>query len=326
MSETSDAGRGFLVGDLCIDLILHMPEEPGNARQVPAPEVHGGGTVANTAVALARLSVETRFAGVAGDDLFGRQAVQELADEGIDVSCVEFSAVNPTMVVIAMIDGSGERTVTGWPRRNQAFTDLHKDQVLRLDLRPADWMHVSGVCLVQESARQATLAALELARTRRARSSLDLNLRLGLEGDRLPSDYADTVWEAIRRAEYVLGSADEELPHLIPDPPDVRAATALLAERGQCTAIMHEGPAGAHVSVRGAPAFTIPACDVPVVDTLGAGDAFAAGFMFAGLEGMPLGRQVELAHAVAGLQIGGTGARSSPTLSELKVFMERRRL
>ncbi len=314
-------GRGFLVGDLCVDLVLHIPEEQGNARQQPEPEVHGGGTIANAAVALARLGVDTHFVGVAGDDLFGRGAVAELVQEGIDVTGVEYSDQRPTMMVIALIDRTGQRTVLGWPRRDQAFAELHEGQIQPMALQPSDWLHVSGVCMVQAKGCQATLAALDRARAYNVRSSLDLNLRLGLEGDRLPASYIDVIWQAIARADYVLGSADEELFHLIPDEPDMRAATAQLAERGQCVAVMREGAVGAHVSCQGAEPITVPPFKVKVVDTLGAGDAFNAGFIRAGLQGATLTQQVRWGHAVAGLQIGGVGARSSPTLREVEKFL-----
>ena len=177
--------------------------------------------------------------------------------------------------------------------------------------------------MVQESGCRATLAALDRAHARRARSSFDLNLRLGLEGDHLPPAYIDVVWQAVRRADYVLGSADEELFHLIPDEPNVRAATAQLAQRGQCVAIMREGVVGAHVSRWGEPTITMPPFAVEVVDTLGAGDAFNAGFIQAGLCGDTLTQQVLRGHAVAGLQIGGTGARSSPLRTAVEQFLAR---
>ncbi len=311
-------GRGFLVGDLCVDLVLQIPEERGNARQQPEPEVHGGGTVANAAVALARLGIDTHFVGVAGDDLYGRTAVEELAREGIDVSQVQYSSRWPTMMVIAMIDQTGQRTVFGWPRRDQAFAELHEAHVQNLDLRPSDWLHTTGVCMVQETGCRATLAALDLARARGARTSFDLNLRLGLEGSHLPPAYVDVIWQAIERSDYVLGSADEELFHLIPGEPDIRAATAQLARRGGCVAIMREGAAGAHVSRGGEPPCTFLPFDVEVVDTLGAGDAFNAGFIQAGMRGDTLAQQVRRGHAVAGLQIGGRGARSAPELGAVE--------
>ena len=321
MTVPDDRGRGILFGDVCVDLVLSVPEETGKAPRQASPEVHGGGTVANTAVALARLGVKTHFVGVVGDDLFGREALEELVAEGIDVSCVEFSGRRPTMIVIALIDGTGQRTVLGWPRRNQAFAELHERQLDGLELTARDWLHTSGVCMVQEHGRRATLRALDLARARGLRSSFDLNLRLGLEGDSLPGSYIEALWAAIGRADFVLGSADEELFHLVPAEPDLRKATARLAREGQCVAIMREGSVGAHVSEFGSPTVTIPPFRVPVVDTLGAGDSFDAGFMAAGLAGCSLAEQVARGHAVAALQIGRTGARSSPQRTEVEHFL-----
>ncbi|MCY4520519.1 MAG: carbohydrate kinase family protein [Caldilineaceae bacterium] len=324
MTVPDDRGRGILFGDVCVDLVLSVPQETGKARQQASPEVHGGGTVANTAVALARLGAKTHFVGVVGDDLFGREALEELVTEGIDVSCVKLSGRRPTMIVIALIDGTGQRTVLGWPRRDQAFTELNERQLDRLDLTARDWLHTSGVCMVQEHGRRATLRVLDRARARKVRSSFDLNLRLGLEGDSLPVSYVEALWSAIGCADFVLGSADEELFHLVPNEPDMRRATAHLAREGQCVAIMREGPVGAHVSEFGSPAVTIPPFRVPVADTLGAGDSFDAGFMEAGLSGCSLAEQVMRGHAVAALQIGRVGARSSPRRQELDHFLANR--
>ena len=316
-----DPGRAVLVGDICTDLIIRVPEETGNARQQPEPEVHGGGTVANTAVALARLGVDTEFIGTVGNEQFGDQARRELEVEGIDIARLGVSRRWPTMLVIGLIDRTGQRTVLGWPNRNQAFSDLHEDQLAGLALSPRDWLHTSGSCLVQEPGRAAIHRALELARRHGARSSFDLNLRIGLEGGRLSAAYIDTLWEAIRKADFVLGSADEELFHLVPDEPDMRVATARLATRGKCVAIMREGTVGAHVSEYGSPVVTIPPFQVPVLDTIGAGDAFDAGFVQAGLDGRSLQEQIRRGHAVAALQIGGTGARSAPFRADVDRFL-----
>ena len=324
MTGSDNRGRGILFGDVCVDLVLSVPEETGKAPGQASPEVHGGGTVANTAVALARLGAKTHFVGVVGDDLFGREALEELVAEGIDVSRVELSGRRPTMIVMALIDGTGQRTVLGWPRRDQAFAELNERQLDGLEPTARDWLHTSGVCMVQEHGRRATLRALDWARARQVRSSFDLNLRLGLEGDSLPASYVEALWSAIGRADFVLGSADEELFHLVPAEPDLRRATARLAREGQCIAIMREGPVGAHVSEFGSPTVTIPPFRVPVLDTLGAGDSFDAGFMEAGLAGCSLAEQVIRGHAVAALQIGRVGARSSPRRQELDRFLAHR--
>ncbi len=321
MNRKAGQGRAVLVGDICADLIIRVPKETGNARQQPAPEVHGGGAVANTAVALARLGVDIQFIGTVGNELFGEQARREMEVEGIDISRLGVSRRWPTMLVIGLIDHTGQRTVLGWPNRNQAFSDLHADQLTGLELSPRDWLHTSGGCLVQSPVRAAIHTALDLARGSGATSSFDLNLRLGLEDGRMPSAFSDTVWEAIRKADFVLGSADEELFHLVPDEPDMKTATARLAARGECVAIMRENTVGAHVSKFGSPAFTVPPFRVPVLDTIGAGDAFDAGFVQAGLDGCNLQERIRRGHAVAALQIGKPGARSAPVKSEVERFL-----
>ena len=201
------------------------------------------------------------------------------------------------------------------------FAQLHSELVRKVNLGNNDWLHTTGVCMVQPTGCQATFEVLELANRRGARTSLDLNLRLGLEGDTLPQSYIGDLWKAIDIVDYVLGSVDEELIHLLPGESNEQIATAKLAARGDCVAIMRDGNIGAHISIRGAPTFTIPPFEVPIVDTLGAGDAFDAGFIQAGLAGRKLTDQVLWAHAVAGLQIGGTGARSSPKLAEVEILI-----
>lgn len=320
-----DAPRAYLVGDVCIDLLLPFPEERGNAYEQREPLMFGGGTVANTAVALARLERETHFVGVVGDDGFGRIATRQLAAEGIDVARVAVSRAKPTMLVIGLIDAAGQRTVYAWPLRDSAFSDLHPDQVADLPLRRGDWLHVSGTCMAQATGRQATLAALERARAVGVPSSFDLSLRLGLENRSLAPEFLEVVWRAMRLATFVLGSVEEELIHLIPDETDPRQAARALAAQGGCTAVMRQGASGVHVSRQGEQVLTVPAFAVPVVDTIGAGDAFNAGFIHAGLAGMPLERQVRWGHAVAGLQIGASGARSAPSLAQARRFLSRQR-
>nr|NIP69004.1 carbohydrate kinase [Planctomycetales bacterium] len=65
----------LVIGDVCVDLVVQIPQQGGSDRQHPPPELYGGGTGGNTAVALARLDVPTAFMGTVGDDGYGRFAV-----------------------------------------------------------------------------------------------------------------------------------------------------------------------------------------------------------------------------------------------------------
>lgn len=320
--EEEIMGRAYLLGDICIDLSLVVPEVMGNAAGQQEPASSGGGTVANTACALAKLGLETHFLGVLGDDYAGRLVRSELDSLGVRTEGLLVSSERPTQQVIALTDGTGQRTTFVWPQTEPAYLELGKSQLEFLKLAPQDWLHSSGICLASSKAAETVLAGLEIAAERGSFTTFDLSLRFGLRDGTLPEDFRQNLWRAIRLSDHVLGTVEEELIHLVPDEPNAGLATQELAKVGACTAVMRESGTGAYVSRHGAPTFTVPQFKVPVVDTLGAGDAFAAGYIFGGVSGKPLEEQVRLAHAVAGYKVGGRGAHFLPDMKELKCFLK----
>ncbi len=314
-------GRAFLLGDICIDLSLEIPEVMGNATGQQEPVSNGGGTVANSAYALAKLGLETHFLGTVGDDFAGRLVAQELEGQGVHTEGLSISRDRPTPQVISLTDGTGQRTTFVWPLTRPAYSALAKTQLQFLDLAPADWLHTSGICITESQGAAVVLAALQVAQRRECKSSFDLSLRFGLRKGVLPAQFRRNLWRAIGFATYVLGSVDEELVHLVPAGTDARRATEALASAGNCIAVMRESGTGAYVSAYGEACFVVPHFRVPVVDTLGAGDAFAAGFICGGLHGDSLPAQVRRAHAVAGYKVGGRGARHLPDREELNRFL-----
>ncbi len=314
-------GRAFLLGDICIDLSLEIPEVMGNATGQQEPVSNGGGTVANAAYALAKLGLETHFLGTAGDDFAGRLVKRELNQRGVNTEGMAVSLDRPTPQVISLADGTGQRTTFLWPSARPAYSELHDFQLQFLRLAPADWLHTSGICLTEKQGAEVTLAALKIARRAGCTSSFDLSLRFGLRHGSLPPRFRACLWDAINLVTYVLGSVEEELFHLVPSVSDARQATEALAGAGKCVAVMRESGVGAHVSAYGAACFTVPQFQTPAVDTLGAGDAFAAGFILGGMHGKSLPEQVRWAHAVAGYKVGGRGARHLPDQEELDRFL-----
>ena len=314
-------GRAYLLGDICIDLSLVVPEVMGNAAGQQEPASSGGGTVANTACALAKLGLETHFLGTLGDDYAGRLVRSELDTLGIRTEGLLVSSEKPTQQVIALTDATGQRTTFVWPQGEPAYLELGKSQLEFLNLEPQDWLHSSGICLAGAKAAETVLAGLEIAANRGSTTTFDLSLRFGLRDGTLPEDFRHNLWRAIRLSDHVLGTVEEELIHLVPDEPDARLATQDLAKAGDCTAVMRESGVGAYVSQHGGPTFTVPQFRVPVVDTLGAGDAFAAGYIFGGVSCQPLADQVRIAHAVAGYKVGGRGAHFLPDKKELNRFL-----
>ena len=313
-------GRAFLVGDICIDLSLEIPEAMGNAKGQEEPACNGGGTVANTAFALAKLGLETHFIGTVGDDFGGRLVKSELESQGINTKGMSVSFDRPTLQVISLTDRTGERTAFVWPKEGPAYSDLNESQLRHLDVGPTDWVHTSGICITEEKGTAVTLAALQIAKQRGSKSSFDLSLRFGLRDGKLPKQFRQNLWKAISFSSHVLGTVDEELVHLVPDESDARRATEKFAVKGDCIAVMRESGVGAHVSIHGKPCYTVPHFKVPVVDTLGAGDAFAAGLIFGGQSGKHLPEQVRWGHAVAGYKVGGLGSRYLPNFQGIETI------
>jgi sugar/nucleoside kinase (ribokinase family) len=309
----------LVIGDACVDLMVQVPEKSGSDRQHPPPELHGGGTGANTAVALARLNVATTFMGTIGDDSYGRFARSTLEAEGIGTSYVVTDHHAYTALVLALIDPQGERSLFGWPRRGAAHTQLASEQITFEIFQQVAWLHTTGMCLVESPSREAVLQGMELARATNIPVSFDINLRLGFEDGKLSRRFVETIRQAISLSNYVFGSGMDEIVHLVPTD-SIEAAAQLLAE-DQRTVIVRLGADGALAVRADRDAVTIPAFPVEVVDTIGAGDAFNAGFIVARIGDRSIEEAVRWGNAVAALKIGRSGARSVPNRSELEEFL-----
>lgn len=309
----------LIIGDACVDLLVQVPEQSGNHQHQTPPELHGGGTGANTAVALARLGVSTAFIGTIGDDGYGRFTREALGSEGVNTSYI-ITCDAFTSVVLALIDTQGERTLFGWPRRGAAHTQLLPEQIEPEVIQQMAWVHSTGMCLVQSPVREAALRGMELAREANIPVSFDLNIRLGFDEDgKLPEVFLNTLRQAITLSDYVFGSGEEEFVHLTPEK-SFEAAAQTLAEDKR-TVIVRLGSEGAIAVTTRQETIMVPSFPVEVVDTLGAGDAFNAGFITACIEGQPLAKAVRWGNAVAALQIGQPGARSSPHRKEVEAIL-----
>lgn len=97
----------MVVGDATVDIIVPYPKFLNKERtlvEYPEPSIQGGGTSANTAVALARLGVETGFVGSVGEDQYGRYVKNDLSKEGVDISGLIIEPELNTVGVFAFID------------------------------------------------------------------------------------------------------------------------------------------------------------------------------------------------------------------------------
>ena len=308
----------LVIGDANVDIEIRLPSgRRPLAHGNPEPHMFGGGSAANTAAALARLGVVCGFAGSVGDDSFGRFAVTDLEAAGVDTTTVSVATDLPTVAVIAVVQSNGDRLIYVWPPNGGAHSALAPSDAVDA-VGGAEWLHVSGICLRVSPSREAVLAAMEAAQYGGTPVSFDLNLRLenwGWDGG-----FRETVKAAVERSDVVLGAACDEIGALTDIDDPVAAATALAG--GGRLVVARLGAAGA-VACSAEEVFVVPGFAVSTVDTVGAGDAFNAGFIASRLRGAAIAESLRWGNAVAALTIARPGARSTPAIHEVERLLAR---
>jgi 5-dehydro-2-deoxygluconokinase len=279
----------YVVGRLSADLYPLQIRTP--LEEVRTFERFVGGFAGNVATGLARLGVSTAIVSAVGDDGHGRFVRRFLADEGVDVSAI---GIHPTLkTALAFCEA--------WPPDNFPLTFYREptcpDWELRVQDVPMDALaeaplvYVTGTGLVRDPSRSTMLAILE-RRSRRPGTVFDLDWRASLWGDRQP-EYRALAHIGARLADVVLGGDGEfAAAGLTP------ATTLALGAR---VAVAKHGPNGVSVHTHDGGEEHYPGLTVPVVNGLGAGDAFGAAFGAGLLAGLPLGEAVRRGNAAGAI-------------------------
>lgn len=317
----------LMLGDINVDLVVRLGDRQSGVDALAGsePKLFGGGTVANTAVGVSRLGVPARLAGSIGADSYGRWAISDLKREGVDVSAVREVPDEFTVMVFAIVDAEGERTIVVWPPEGGAHTVITREDLGESVLDGVGWFHTSGMCFRNDPVRETILTLMGEARARGIPVSVDLNLRLELWGWK--HGVRDVVERAIAQADVVFAAGEEELMPLTGCSKVADAASAVRerpfagagARAGagpQRVVVARQGTAGTLLAER-AGQVLVPTFEATVRDTVGAGDAFNAGFISARMNGLSTREAVERGNAAGAYSVSGEGARHLPDKSEL---------
>ena len=245
------------LGDLLLDVVVRL-ESPiaEDTDTYGRTRVGAGGQAANVAAWAAALDGRARFVGKRARDPVGRLLTDELRGRGVEVAGPEVDAGTGTVVSVATPDGA--RTMLS---DRGVSTDFRPEELEPAWLEDCDWLHLPGYSLVAPPLRNTALAAA----ARASRVSLDLSSTAAIEAAGI-AEFRSAV--AAARPEVVF--ANEAEAGLVGD---VEARTVVV-KRGRrgCSVRSPDGEVA------------LAALDADVVDSTGAGDAFAAGFLVGGSE------------------------------------------
>lgn len=322
MSEITGEKPVLVVGDANVDIIVHYPEILDREKKqvrFSTPMLQGGGTAANTAAALSKLGIPTAFLGTIGDDAYGRYIMEDFSSLGIDTSQMIVKKMVNTVGVFAFIDDTGERYLWGWPRVNQAFKEIDEESVDFEKVRQAAWVHTSGMAMVYDtSARSSIIKIIRTAFEAGVPTSLDLNLRA--DGGELDPVYREAILEAMKYCRYVLGSGDEEFVYLAPGENGVESARKFVTP--ERSVVVRLGKKGC-IGISETEYYSEDIFPFEVVDTVGAGDVFNAGFIDAIVRGGTLRDGLVRGNAISGYAVSQDGARNTPGEAELASIIRR---
>jgi ribokinase len=294
--------RVVVVGSINADFVVtadRLPE-PGETVLGGRFSQHHGGKGANQAVAAARAGASVTMIAAVGRDAHGDAALEALAEEGVDISHVR-RVDEPTGIAIIAVGPRGENQIVVAPGANAALSP--SDVQLSAD---DDRI---GVLLANFEVPMPTVAAA-------LRAGRHIGARLILNpapAHAIPAEVLDLGAILVpNEHELVVGIGDE----------DSAAALDTLIERNRGPVIVTQGPAGALLADGNRRERFAGYAPPAVVDTTGAGDAFAGVLATWLAEGRSIEEAIDAANAAGALSVSAAGARAGmPQRAELDRFM-----
>ena len=283
------------IGDLALDVISQL-KEPINYGNDTASRIssHPGGQAANVATWITRTHSKAQLVARVGNDPVGFALISDLDKYGVEHMNLMHSG-RPTGVVVILVDSNGERTM--FPD-NGANADLEVSDLPPLD--DVDGVYLSGYALLDFRSRESVLAMIKKIKAAGKPIFFDPTTTGAMK---IVSREEVLSWVALMDG--ILLNAEEAL--YIGDATDVETAEKNITAFTPLV-VIKLGSRGA-MAVHNGTAAKVSAVTTSVVDTTGAGDSFAAGFIPKWLETSDLEQALSAGTALAAKCVATVGAR-----------------
>lgn len=261
-----------MIGDINLDVIAFHRSFPSEGCEEIAERafVRHGGSGANIAHTLSILGVDVIMLGCVGKDPVGEFLVEGLQKAGVDTSLVQRTE-EASGIVYVLVTGSGERTMLAYRGANKY---LRHEEIPANLLDNITLLHISGYSLLEGEQRRTALKLLE------ARTNHPFTLDMCMPLARNPS-----VLDILAGRLECLFINMQELQELSRYN-DVKTPSDIVSRLG-CTVVLKKGSGGCEIYTTDNKSFKVLSPATEVVDTTGAGDAFAAGYIYELLKGSP---------------------------------------
>ncbi len=305
------------VANIVVDAVgLPIDRIPDEGKMIlfDRVELHLGGCASNQAVTLAKLGLPVGLVAKVGADGLGEFCAAQLGRHGVDVRGLKRSPADSTSFSFIMVPGSGNRRILHTLGANATFGPADIDMNL---LRGAKWVSFGGLAIMPALEGRPLAGVLKAIRENGGKTAADTALN-----DR----FTPAQWHEM------LSPCYEYLDVFFPSEVEARAITGESDPRRICMALRERGVkiAGVKLGENGSAVlsnegyFHIPVYAVKCVDTLGAGDAFMAGFLAGMLRGLTPSGAARLGNAVSAHCVQAVGATTGiPPLADVLAFQRR---
>lgn len=283
-------------------MITFNPFIKGPMRYSHAFERKVGGAELNFALGCSRLGLNAGWISKLGKDEFGRYILNFVRGEGVDTSQVELVEGYPTSLNFKEIleDGSGS---TFYYRYQSPTTVLTKESILEEYIKNSKVLHITGVFAAIDKKNPGILKhAVEIAQKHGVKVSFDPNLRLKLW---TLEEAKQTLLEFLPNVDIILSG--EEEAELLFGKKTIEEYIQLFKDYGIEDIVLKRGEQGAVGYRNGEILHGAPVKPKVVVDTVGAGDGFNAGYIYSYINGKTLEESLHFANVIGSMVVSVSG-------------------
>ncbi|MEM3715804.1 MAG: sugar kinase [Candidatus Bathyarchaeia archaeon] len=300
-------------------LVQFNPITTGPLRHVVYFEKHAAGSEANFLIGMVRLGFKAGFITRIGNDEFGKYILSVLRGEGVDTSRVKVDDEAPTGIYFVQRGYPiPEKSSVLYYRRGSAASRMSPEDIDEDYIKSSRLLHLTGITpALSDSCKEAVFKSLKVAVENKVMVSFDTNIRLKLW---LKAEKArETLLPIIEKADIVL-TEPEDAEILIGEKDPRKIIDRILALGPRIVAVKL-GAEGA-VASDGREVVMKPGFKVPVVDVIGAGDAFAASFIASILRGRSLEEALMFGNVSGALVVTVRGdIENLPSWEDIEKFL-----